>query len=82
MNNNKTVIEYIGDEKNPNRADVLINGMPIKGITRISFEHIAGDVPEFFIDISGTEIETNPMVKTLIETNSRAKVVIRTGYNR
>ena len=78
MNNNKTVIEYIGDEKNPCRADVLINGMPIKGITRISFEHIAGKIPEIVMDISGTEIEMNHTVKTLIETG-RAKVLIRRG---
>lgn len=78
MNSEQTVIEYIGDKEHPSRADVLINGMPIKGITRISFEHIAGDIPEIVMDISGTEIEMNQMVKTLIETE-RAKVLIRRG---
>ena len=78
MNSEQTVIEYIGDKKHPNRADVLINGMPINGITRISFEHTAGDIPEIVMDISGTEIEMNQMVKTLIETE-RAKVLIRRG---
>lgn len=76
MNSEQTVIEYIGDKKHPNRADVLINGMPINGITRISFEHTAGDTPEIVMDISGTEIEMNHTVKTLIETE-RAKVLIR-----
>lgn len=78
MNSEQTVIEYIGDKKNPCRADVLINGVPIKGITRISFKHTAGDIPEIVMDISGTEIEMNQMVKTLIETE-RAKVLIRRG---
>ena len=78
MNSEQTVIEYIGDEKNPCRADILINGMPIQGITRISFKHIAGDIPEIVMDISGTEIEMNHTVKTLIETE-RAKVLIRRG---
>lgn len=78
MNSEQTVIEYIGDKKNPCRADVLINGTPIKGITRISFEHIAGNIPEIVMDISGTEIEMNHTVKTLIETE-RAKVLIRRG---
>lgn len=78
MNNEQTVIEYIGDKKNPCRADVLINGMPIHGVTRISFEHTSGDIPEIVMDISGTEIETNQTVKTLIETE-RAKVLIRRG---
>lgn len=78
MNSEQTVIEYIGDKKHPNRADILINGIPIHGITRISFKHIAGDIPEIVMDISGTEIEMNHMVKTLIETES-AKVLIRRG---
>lgn len=78
MNSEQTVIEYIGNKKDPSRADVLINGMPINGITRISFEHTAGDIPEIVMDISGTEIEMNHMVKTLIETE-RAKVLIRRG---
>jgi hypothetical protein len=54
MNSEQSVIEYIGDKEHPSRADVLINGMPIKGITRISFEHIAGKIPEIVMDISGT----------------------------
>lgn len=78
MNSEQTVIEYIGDKKHPNRADVLINGMPINGITRISFEHTAGDTPEIVMDISGTEIEMNHTVKTLIESG-HAKVLIRRG---
>lgn len=78
MNSEQTVIEYIGNKKDPSRADVLINGMPINGITRISFEHTAGDIPEIVMDISGTEIEMNCTVKTLIETE-RAKVLIRRG---
>lgn len=78
MNSEQTVIEYIGDKKNPNRADVLINGMPIHGVTRISFEHSAQNTPKVVIGISGTEIEMNQMVKTLIETE-RAKVLIRRG---
>jgi hypothetical protein len=78
MNSEQTVIEYIGDKEHPSRADVLINGMPIKGITRISFEHIAGDIPEIVMDISGTEIEMNHQVKTLIESEC-AKVLIRRG---
>lgn len=78
MNSEQTVIEYIGDKKHPNRADVLINGMPINGITRISFKHIAGDTPEIVMDISGTEIELNYQVKTLIESG-HAKVLIRRG---
>lgn len=75
-NENQTVIEYIGDKQSPNRADVLINGVPIHGVSRISFDHSAGDIPEVVLDISGTEIEMNCMVKTLIETE-RAKVLIR-----
>ena len=78
MNSEQTVIEYIGDKKHPNRADVLINGMPIKGVTRISFEHTAGDIPEIVMDISGAEIEMNHQVKTLIESGY-AKVLIRRG---
>ena len=76
MNSEQTVIEYIGDKKTPNRADVLINGVPLQGVTRISFEHSAGDIPEIVMDISGTEIEMNHTVKTLIESE-RAKVLIR-----
>ena len=75
-NKNQTVIEYIGDKERPSRADVLINGVPIQGVKRISFEHSAGGTPEVIIDICGTEIEMNFMVKTLIETEL-AKVLIR-----
>lgn len=78
MNSEQTVIEYIGDKESPIRADVLINGVPIHGVTRISFEHDAGDTPEVVMDISGTEIEMNHMVKTLIESEC-AKVLIRKG---
>lgn len=78
MNSEQTVIEYIGDKKSPTRADVLINGVPIHGVTRISFEHDAGDTPEVVMDISGTEIEMNHQVKTLIESEC-AKVLIRRG---
>lgn len=78
MIKDQTVIEYIGDKKSPSRADVLINGTPIHGVRRISFEHSAGDIPEVTLDISGTEIEMNYEVKTLIETE-RAKVLIRRG---
>ena len=78
MNKDQTVIEYIGDKKSPNIAVVLINGTPIHGVRRISFEHFAGDIPEVTLDISGAEIEMNHEVKTLIETE-RAKVLIRRG---
>lgn len=78
MNKDQTVIEYIGNKKSPNIADVLINGTPIHGVRRISFEHSAGDIPEVILDISGVEIETNHEVKTLIVTE-RAKVLIRRG---
>lgn len=76
MNKDQTVIEYIGDKESPNRADVLINGTPIHGVRKISFEHSTGDIPEVTLDISGAEMEMNCMVKTLIETE-RAKVLIR-----
>ena len=78
MNSEQTVIEYIGDKESPVRADVLINGVPIHGVRRISFEHSAGDIPEVTLDISGAEIEMNHQVKTLIESEC-AKVLIRRG---
>ncbi len=78
MNSEQTVIEYIGDKESPVRADVLINGVPIHGVTRISFEHSAQGIPEVVIDISGTEIKMNHHVKTLIESGC-AKVLIRRG---
>lgn len=78
MNSEQTVIEYIGDKESPVRADVLINGVPIHGVTRISFEHSADNIPKVVMDISGIEIEMNHQVKTLIESEC-AKVLIRRG---
>lgn len=78
MNSEQTVIEYIGDKESPVRADVLINGVPIHGVTRISFEHSADNTPKVVMDISGTEITMNHQVKTLIKSGC-AKVLIRRG---
>lgn len=76
MNEEQTVIEYIGDKESPHIAQVLINGVALNGVKRISFEHSAGDIPEVQIDISGFEMDFNHQIKTLIETE-RAKVLIR-----
>lgn len=70
-------IEVIGDKDNPTRAEVFIDGNPIKGISRISYEHSAGDIPEITFDISGYEIDMHAF-NTIIETH-RAKVLIRRG---
>lgn len=78
MSENQTVIEYRGNKECPSMAEVLINGEKISGVTRISFEHIAGNRPKIVMDISGNELELNYQVKTLIETE-RAKVLIRRG---
>ena len=68
-------IEVIGDKNNPVKAQVLIDGRPIKGVKRISFEHSAGDIPEVQIGIDGFEIDIYAL-ESIISTE-RAKVSIR-----
>lgn len=72
MNEEQTVIEYIGNKESPNRAKVLINGTELKGIRSITFEHSAGSMPEIDIVISDFADES-------IFEIERAKVLIRKG---
>ena len=68
-------IELIGDENNPSKAKLFIDGHEINGVTRFSFEHSAGDVPEVLIDLAGREIDMYALESII--SSERAKVLIR-----
>ena len=67
-------IELIGDKDAPHIAHLFIDGNEIHGVTRVSFEHSAGDVPEVQIDIAGIEIDMQAF--EAIISSERAKVLI------
>lgn len=69
-------IEIIGNEDSPITAHVYIDGHEIQGVSRVAYEHSAGNTPEITIDISGLEMDLHALRTNISET---ARVVIRRG---